>query len=107
MYTRVFECSLQPTSREDFTRTLHDSVLPILQKQPGFVELIGLVSDDRFDHALAITVWKASEDASRFYSMQEPMLDVLKPLLSEPPKLENYVLDASLFPVITESQLAA
>lgn len=107
MFTRVFECNVHPTKREDLNRVLHDEVLPILQKQPGFLELISLVSDDRFDHALAITFWNTGEEARRFYGANEPMLDLLRPLLSEPPKVENYVLDASLFPLHVETKTAA
>jgi hypothetical protein len=46
MFTRFVECNVKPDKKDDFTNKLRNDVMPILQKQPGFVDLISLVSDD-------------------------------------------------------------
>ena len=46
MFTRFVECHVKPDKKDDFTHQLRNDVLPILQKQPGFVDLIGLVSEN-------------------------------------------------------------
>ena len=43
MFTRFVECHVKPDKKDDFTNKLRSDVLPILQKQPGFVDLVGLV----------------------------------------------------------------
>ena len=45
MFTRIVECRVKPDKRDEFNNKLRNDVLPILQKQPGFVDLIGLASD--------------------------------------------------------------
>jgi len=47
MFSRFVECHVKPDKKEDFTNKLRHDVLPILQKQPGFVDLISLVSEKR------------------------------------------------------------
>ena len=38
MFTRFVECHVRPDKKGDFTHKLRNDVLPILQKQPGFVD---------------------------------------------------------------------
>ena len=81
MFTRVVHCTLLPEKRGEFDQTLHERVLPEIKNQPGFVSLIGLMSADKPDHALAITFWNTQQDADRYYRTGAPMVDHLKPLV--------------------------
>jgi hypothetical protein len=38
VFTRFVECHVRPDKKGDFTHKLRNDVLPILQKQPGFVD---------------------------------------------------------------------
>jgi heme-degrading monooxygenase HmoA len=98
MYARIVDCKLQPERRQDFNTTLRDSILPTVKNQPGFVELIGLMSDEQGNHALAVTFWKTKEDADRFYLQAAPMRDYLSTLTAEPPHVEHFhsVLQSSI-----------
>jgi len=42
MFTRIVECHVKPERKQEFENKLRNEVLPILQKQPGFVDLIAL-----------------------------------------------------------------
>jgi len=42
MFTRIVECQVKPNKRDELKDRLRSEVLPLLQKQPGFVDLIGL-----------------------------------------------------------------
>ncbi len=45
MFTRIVECHVKPEKKDEFNNKLRSEVLPILQKQPGFVDLIALASE--------------------------------------------------------------
>ena len=55
MFTRFVECQVKPDKKDDFTNKLRNDVLPILQKQPGFVDLISLVSDDDPERVVSVS----------------------------------------------------
>lgn len=97
MYARVFDCALQTVRRMEFNRILRDQVLPDLKNEPGFVDLISFVSEEQPDHVLAIALWKTNEDAHRLYTHKEPVLDLIKPLLTHPPVVEHYNVETSIF----------
>ena len=99
MFTRVVHCTLKPERRTEFSQILHDKVLPEIQNQPGFVTLIGLTSDEKPDHALAVTFWKSREDADRYYQGSAPMVDYLKPLVKSA-EVEHFNVDGKLFQVM-------
>jgi hypothetical protein len=52
MFTRFVECHVKPDKKDDFNNKLRNDVLAILQKQPGFVDLIGLVSESDPDRVV-------------------------------------------------------
>ena len=60
MFTRFVECHVKPDKKDDFTNKLRNDVLPILQKQPGFVDLIGLVSENDPERIVSVSSGTAS-----------------------------------------------
>ena len=95
MFTRIVECALKPDKKNEFHQTLRNEVLEILRKQPGFVDLIGLVSETQPERVLSISIWNTREDADR-YSREHytRVLDLVKPYLKTPtPKVETFNLD--------------
>lgn len=106
MFTRVVDCILKPEKRGEFNTVLRDQILPSVRKQPGFVNLIGLTSHERPDHALAITFWNTKEDADRFYLTAAPMMDFLRPLVSHEPFVEHFTLDATMFGIASTGKAA-
>ncbi len=106
MYARIITCTLQTEKRGDFNHILRDQVLPILKKESGFVDLIGMASEEQPDHAMAIALWKSQEDAHRLYTHSEPMLDLLTPLLTHPPTVEHYNVQTSIFQYAAASKAA-
>lgn len=105
MFTRVVHCTLKPERRTEFNQILHDKVLPEVKNQPGFVTLIGLTSDEKPDHALAISFWKSRGDADRYYQGSAPMVDHLKPLLKGA-EVEHFNVDGTLFQILSAGKAA-
>lgn len=105
MYARVVEYRLKLAKNDEFFRVLQDQVLPLAKERPGFVDLMGWISDEHPEHAFAITYWNTKEDAERFYRQDAPMVALLSPL-AERVETEHYYVLVSTGHQITKSQAA-
>lgn len=96
MFTRIVECHVKPGKRDEFGNKLRNEVVPILQKQPGFVDVIGLTSEDDADRMLSISFWKNKEDAERYeHEHYHRILDIIKPLVKEDPRVKTFNVETS------------
>jgi heme-degrading monooxygenase HmoA len=96
MFTRIVECHVKPGKKQETTTKLNNEVLPILQKQPGFVDMIGLTHEHDPEKLVAISFWKSKDDAERYHTEQyNRITDILKPLLTDSPKVETYNVETS------------
>src|ERR1019366_8059974 len=97
MYARIVECTVKAEKIQDFDRVLSDEVFPRAGEQPGFLDLIGMVSDDHPGLALAITVWEDRQSADRCCAQQSPMMEFLSPLMEKPPTVAHYTVTPHRF----------
>ena len=96
MFTRIVELHVKPEKKDEYSQRLRNEVLPILQKQPGFVDLVGLTHETEPDHQVAISFWKSKEDAERYHRENfNRITEMLKPLLKRDPKVETFNVDTS------------
>jgi heme-degrading monooxygenase HmoA len=96
MFTRIVECRVKPDKRDEFNNKLRNDVLPILQKQPGFVDLIGLTSESDAERVISVSFWKSKEDAERYHREQyNRIVDTLKPTLRKDPTVETFNVETS------------
>jgi quinol monooxygenase YgiN len=94
MFTRFVECHVKPEKRDAFTHQLRHDVLPILQKQPGFVDLIGLVSEDDPERIVSVSFWNSKQDAERYHREHyNRITEMLKPSLKREPTVETFNVD--------------
>jgi len=108
MFTRIVECHVKPERKEDFENKLHNEVLPILQKQPGFVDLITLQPEDGGERQLTLSFWNNKQDAERYQREQySRIVDTIKPLLKRDPQVQTYIVAHSTPHRITASKVAA
>jgi hypothetical protein len=76
--------------------TIRERALPILRKQPGFVDEIVLVSDTQVDHVLALSFWNTKEDAEHYHEDEYPTLyGLLAHLIEVVPTLRTFNVDMS------------
>ena len=93
MFTRIVECHVKPERKEEFESKLRNEVLPILQKQPGFVDLITLQPEDGGERQLSISFWNNKQDAERYQHEQySRIVDSIKPLLKRDPQVQTYTV---------------
>ncbi len=62
MYTRVVEIETKTDKGRELSSVINDKVLPILQKQPGFVDEITLVGSTEPDWILALSFWPSAAE---------------------------------------------
>jgi quinol monooxygenase YgiN len=96
MFTRIVECHVKKDKKQDFTDKLQNHVLPILQSQPGFVDLLALSSEDAPERTLSVSLWKSKADADRYHRAHyEEVLDSIRPFLRNEPEVKLYNVEAS------------
>ena len=96
MFTRIVECHVKPEKKDEFNQKLRNDVLPILNRQPGFVDLISLVQDTDRERQLALSFWNTKEDAERYHREQySRILEMIKPYLKKDPRVETFNVDTS------------
>jgi quinol monooxygenase YgiN len=96
MFTRIVECHVKPDKKDELSNRLRQEVLPIMQKQPGFVELFGLVSESDRERLVTVSFWKSKEDADRYHRENYTrIMEAVRPLLKRDPTIELFTVDTS------------
>lgn len=96
MFTRIVECYVQAENTRRFNETMQNRVLPILQAQNGFVDLIALSSEDEPERMVAISIWRSRDDSERYHRAHyEEVVGLIRPLLKDEPSIEFYNVEAS------------
>ena len=96
MFTRVVEIRTKLGKTRDFSVTLNEKVLPILKKQPGFVDEITMISSTEPDRVLALSFWQSEADAERYNREQfQNVTQILSPHMETPPTVETFDVDTS------------
>ena len=91
MFTRIVECHVKPEKKDELESRLRNEVLSTLQKQPGFVDLIALESEEESERLLSISFWSTKQDAERYRREEYPrILEMLKPLIKRDPKVDAF-----------------
>ena len=96
MFTRAVELISKSSKSTELSKTINDAVLPILQKQQGFMDEMVLVSDTEPDRILALSFWKTKEDAERYQREQfKNVHDKVRHLLETEPNVRTFEVHTS------------
>jgi quinol monooxygenase YgiN len=96
MFTRIVEITAKQDKTKEVADTIRERVLPILTKQPGFVDEIVLVSTTETNRILGMSFWKTPEDAELYRLDHYPTVEeLLRPLLDTTPKVNTFDVDTS------------
>ena len=94
MFTRMLQIRTKPGKGLEYSNIIHDKVLPILKRQPGFVDEITLVSTTNSDRGIALSFWASEADAERYHREQfAAVSEIMRPLLETPAKVETFTVD--------------
>ncbi len=107
MFTRVVDIHTKSGKARELSTTVNEKVLPILKKQPGFVDEITLVSNTNPDRVLALSFWESEEQAQRYHNEQfQKINEIVTPLLQTPAKVETFNVDISTIQKISKGKAA-
>ncbi len=96
MFTRIVEITAKQGKTKEVAQTIQEKVLPILKKQPGFVDEIVLVSTAETNRILGMSFWKTPTDAELYRLDHYPVVqELLRPLLETTPKVNTFEVDTS------------
>jgi heme-degrading monooxygenase HmoA len=96
MFTRIVEFTAKQGKTKEVAQTIQDRALPILKKQPGFVDEVVLISTAETNRILAMSFWNTPEDAERYRREHYPKVEeLLRPLIETAPKVNTFDVDTS------------
>jgi len=96
MFTRIVEITAKQGKTKEVVQTIQEKILPILKKQPGFVDEIVLVSTADTNRILGMSFWQTPEDAELYRLDRYPVVEeLLRPLVETTPKVNTFDVDAS------------
>ena len=96
MFVRVVECQSKAGRSEQVGNKLVNDVLPVLEKQPGFVDFLTLSDKINPERLMCISFWTSREDAEEYHRQHYyTITDVLRSVLECPPTLETFAVNAS------------
>ena len=97
MFTRHVETTVRTEKLRDFSQTIKNEVLPLLNRQPGFIDLVQLFSDTTPGQIISMSFWKTKEDAERYEREQyNNVLTKIRPFLTTPnPQVTTFNVDTS------------
>jgi len=96
MFARVLECQSKAGRSDQVGNKLENEVLPILQKQPGFVDFLALSDKTNPERLVCISFWTSQQDAEEYHRQHyDTIADMLKRVLESPPTLETFAVNAS------------
>lgn len=85
MFARLVEAKAKPGKRDEITGILTNDLLPVVKKQRGFVDLVGLASDTDPNGGGGLSLWEDKSEAERFYQSDEyaSIMERVNPLVEE------------------------
>jgi quinol monooxygenase YgiN len=96
MFARVVECQAKDGRGMQISTKVTNEVLPILQKQPGFVDFLALSDKTNAERLVCISFWNPREDAEEYHRKHyQTITNMLKPVLDSPPTLKTFAVSAS------------
>jgi len=97
MFARILEITPKVEKKEELIQAVRQEILPILKKQPGFVELFPFVPEIASEKVIAITLWTEKYEAQKYVKEVFPKVEqILKPYLKEPIAFKPYTVETSL-----------
>jgi heme-degrading monooxygenase HmoA len=97
MFARVLEVIPKAEKKEEMIKTIRLEVLPLLKKEPGFIELMPLLPEAVKDPMVVVSLWNAKRDAERYVESAFPKVEqVLRPFLAVPLTVKTFAVEATI-----------
>lgn len=98
MFTRMLEFKVNPESRDMLLKLMSEEIIPILRKQVGFVDVIGLTEDTDTMVCTTLSFWSTKADADRYVTeTYHKVTEILKPHIATALKVRTFNVETSTF----------
>lgn len=95
MISRVVTCNVKPEKLTQFRHALSAELLPEIQRQPGFVDVLESI-DTNTGHFVCTTLWKSKEDVERYdQGLFQEVAQQLTPLVNGQPDIKTLTVENS------------
>ena len=107
MFTRIVECPAKKGKTEELAQKIRTDLLPTLQKQPGFIDLIALKGNKDDERIVCLSFWNSKESAERHQRQHyDDIVQMLRAELETNPTLETLQVELSTAHRIASSRAA-
>ena len=107
MFTRIVECQAKRGKAEVLAKKVCSDVLPALQKQPGFIDLLALRDNMDDERIVCLSFWNSQESAEDYQREHyDTIVEMLRSELQTNPTLETLQVEISTAHRIASSRAA-
>jgi hypothetical protein len=96
MFARILEFVRKLEKKGEFVRVIKNEVLPILNEQHGFLEMLPFFPEIKNEKAITISLWAEKKDAERYEEWFPKVEEILKPDLTTPITFKYYMVETTL-----------
>jgi quinol monooxygenase YgiN len=83
MFARILEFTPKTEERDELIQVIRQQILPIMKKQPGFLELLPFVPDVAKEKMVVISMWTDRNAVERYVDEAFPQVArILKPVVA-------------------------
>ncbi|HMK23208.1 MAG TPA: antibiotic biosynthesis monooxygenase [Terriglobales bacterium] len=97
MFARMLEFTPKMEKKDEFVKIVKAEVLPLLKKQPGFLEILPLLPEAKNEKMITISLWSEKRDVERYErDTFRKVEEILKPFLLTPITVRPYMVETAL-----------
>ena len=98
MFARILDCEVKLEKKEEFVKVVKNEVLSILQKQPGFLEVLPFFPEQmKGQKVITISLWATKADAERYENEFYPKVEeIIKPYVATPVVVHPYTVETTI-----------
>lgn len=98
MIARLIDVSIKPDRYNEFRTLFENEIMPVLRRQPGFLDSVSLLSEDNKSRGITISIWKTKTDAENYHKREySHVQEMLKPFLATTPTLQYFNVEHTTF----------
>jgi heme-degrading monooxygenase HmoA len=107
MFARIVEFIPRVEKKEELIKAIRNEVLPVLKKQPGFLEILPFLPESMTEKNIVVTLWAEKRDAERYErEAYWKVAEIVKPYLTTAITFKYYVVETSVCPKFMEGVAA-
>ncbi|HET9407888.1 MAG TPA: antibiotic biosynthesis monooxygenase [Candidatus Sulfotelmatobacter sp.] len=108
MFARILEFVPKTEKKDEFINMLRQEVLPILRKQPGFLELMPFDPEVKNQAYIVMSLWNDRRDIEKYEREVFPKVEpIVKPFLSTPITVRVFRVETTLCKHLLDSLVQA